>query len=154
MNAEWWTSINFECTINSGLENCVALNYILCNNLAPCKVKSLCCRPLLFSAVTHFTVSHMRLSSVFSSTFPEQYHNTAALFLRIAVRHVRLLAVWLSRDASWVMWKPQGMFAVFLFDGRFYCFDSLGLIAQLTVWFLCTGLSLKSDTRQFIFDSR
>lgn len=34
--------------------NCVAVNYNLCNNLAVCKLKSLCCRPLLFSTVKSF----------------------------------------------------------------------------------------------------
>lgn len=44
----------------------------------------------------------------------------------------------------------RGWCFLFCFDRQLYCFASLGLIAQLTAWFLCTSSSLKPDTQRLI----
>lgn len=129
--------------------NCVAVNSNLCNNLAVCKLKSLCCRPLLFSTVSHFMrplmwVSLQRLVVIFSSNIITQLHYLVCHW-PFAVFICCLIFTWHPlRDGN------HGWCFLFCFDRQLYSFQALGLIAPLTACFLCAGLSLKPETQRLI----
>lgn len=129
--------------------NCVAVNYNLCNNLAARKLKSLCCRPLLFRTVSHFMQSLMWVSL---ECLVVSFSGNIITWLHYFVCHCPftvfifcLIFAWRPlRDAN------HGWCFLFSLDRQLYSFESLGLIALLTAWFLCTSLSLKPDTQQLI----
>lgn len=123
--------------------NYVAVNLNLCNNLAAWKLKSFCCRPLLFSSLLRVCLQCSVIS--YSCDGTTQLHRLVSVTFNCAY-----LLIWFSHNVPWDTWISLDV-ALFLFlDIRLSCFIRHRLVEQLTTWFLCASSSSKPDTPDFI----
>lgn len=126
--------------------NYVAVNYNLCNNLAAWKLKSFCCRPLLFSSLLRVCLQCSVIS--YSCDGTTQLHRLVSVTFNCAY-----LLFWFSHNVPWGVWIRLNVACFFLFfflDIQLSCFIHHRLVEQLTTWFLCVSLSSKPDTQDFI----
>lgn len=77
--------------------NYVAVNYNLCNNLAAWKLKSFCCRPLLFSSLLRACLQCSVIS--YSCDGTTQLHRLVSVTFNCAY-----LLIWFSHNVPWDMW--------------------------------------------------